>query len=80
MGAIKYAKAMGRKVLEDISVIGYNNSVLCVCTEPEMTSVDNKLAVICSHIVKTMIGALEERDMPRRTVFNAELIKRGSTK
>jgi LacI family transcriptional regulator/LacI family asc operon transcriptional repressor len=80
VGALKYAKAAGKRVPEDLSVIGYNNSSLCVCTEPELTSVDNKLLAICEHIVITMMGVLEGKEMPQKTVFTGELVKRASTR
>lgn len=79
VGALKYAKAAGRRVPEDLSVIGYNNSSLCLCTEPELTSVDNKLLAICEHIATTMMGVLEGKEMPQKTVFAGELVKRAST-
>ena len=80
VGALKYARATGRRVPEDLCVIGYNNSSLCVCTEPELTSVDNKLLAICEHIAATMMGVLEGKEMPQKTVFTGELIKRNSTR
>lgn len=80
VGALKYARAAGRRVPEDLAIVGYNNSNLCLCTEPELTSVDNKLAVICAHIVTTMMGVLEGKEMPQKTVFTGELVKRGSTR
>ena len=80
VGALKYARAAGKRVPEDLAVIGYNNSSLCVCTEPELTSVDNKLLAICEHIVATMMGVLEGKEMPQKTVFTGELIKRGTTR
>lgn len=80
VGALKYARAAGRAVPDDLAIVGYNNSNICLCTEPELTSVDNKLAVICAHIVTTMMGVLEGKEMPQKTVFTGELVKRGSTK
>lgn len=80
VGALKFARAAGLRVPEDLCVIGYNDSALCTCTEPEMTSVDNKLAAICDHIVTTMMGVLEGKEMPQRTVFGAELIRRETTR
>ncbi|MGN0753334.1 MAG: LacI family DNA-binding transcriptional regulator [Aristaeellaceae bacterium] len=80
VGALKYARATGKRVPEDLSVIGYNNSSLCVCTEPELTSVDNKLFAICEHIVATMMGVLEGKEMPQKTVFTGELVRRASTR
>lgn len=80
VGALKYAKAAGKRVPEDLAVVGYNNSSLCICTEPELTSVDNKLPAICEHIVITMMGVLEGKEMPQKTVFTGELVKRASTR
>lgn len=80
VGAMKYAQAAGRRVPEDLSVVGFNNSNLCLCTEPELTSVDNRLAAICERIAETMIGVLEGREMPEKTVFTADVIQRGSTR
>ncbi|MBQ8200271.1 MAG: LacI family DNA-binding transcriptional regulator [Clostridia bacterium] len=80
VGALKYARMAGRKVPEEMCVIGYNNSSLCNCAEPELTSVDNKLLAICEHIVATMLGVLEGKEMPQKTVFTGELIKRESTR
>lgn len=80
VGALKYARAAGKRVPEDLAVIGYDNGTLCHCTEPELTSVDNKLPAICEHIVTTMLGVLEGKEMPQKTVFTGELVKRASTR
>ena len=80
VGALKYARAAGKKVPEELCVIGYNNSSLCPCTEPELTSVDNKLQAICDHIVTTMLGVLDGKEMPQKTVFTGELIRRETTR
>ena len=79
VGALKYARNLGLRVPEDLAVIGYNNSSLCLCTEPELTSVDNKLLALCEHIVTTTLGVLEGREMPQKTVFTGELVRRAST-
>ena len=79
VGAVKYARAKGLSVPGDLSIVGYNNSHLCLCSEPELTSVDNKLQALCAHCVATMLGALQGRVMPQLTVFAADLVRRGST-
>ncbi len=79
VGAAKYARVVKRSVPKSLSIIGYNNSSFCLCCEPELTSVDNKLEAICNHCVTTMLGVLEGREMPQKTIFTAELVRRGST-
>ena len=78
-GAIKYAKLNGLSVPGDLSVIGYNNSLLTTCSEPEISSVDNHLETLCSQLVKTCIGILNHEEMPQKTIFSGELIERAST-
>ena len=79
VGALKGLHAMGIRIPEDVSIIGYNNSDLCLCTDPELSSIDNRLQAICEHIVETMVNVLEGTAMPHQTVFNAQLIEREST-
>ena len=41
---------------------------------------DNKLLAICEHIAATMMGVLEGKEMPQKTIFTGELIKRGTSR
>jgi LacI family transcriptional regulator/LacI family asc operon transcriptional repressor len=79
IGAVKYARKKGLSIPDDLSIIGYNNSLLSTCCEPELTSVDNRLQTLCHHIVKTLIGILNGKEMPQKVIFSGELIKRGTT-
>lgn len=80
VGAAKYARMVGKSIPKDLSIIGYNNSNLCLCCDPELTSVDNKLKAICDQCVTTLLAVLEgKRDLPQKTIFTGELIKRSST-
>ena len=58
VGALKYAKVKEISVPEELSIIGYNDSILAVGCEPEMTSIDNKLAVLCKTTIDHMIRLL----------------------
>ena len=80
LAAVKYAAEAGYRIPEDFSVIGYNNSMLTECCEPELTSIDNKLETLCQHLITTLLGILEEREMPKKTVFSGEIIRRGTTR
>lgn len=58
VGALKYAFARLLKVPEEISIIGYNNSVLSVCSTPEITSIDNRVEKLCRDTVDCMLRVL----------------------
>lgn len=79
LGAVKFAKRMGLSVPSDLSIIGYNNSMLTACCDPSLTSVDNQLEKMCNQLTKTLMGVLSGNDMPLKTIFSGELVKRGTT-
>lgn len=77
--ALKFAKQRDISVPGELSIVGYNNSILASCCEPELTSVDNRLENICQQLVNTLIGTLNGNEMPQKTIFSSELVKRGTT-
>jgi DNA-binding LacI/PurR family transcriptional regulator len=79
VGAVKYADKAGLKIPKDLSIIGYNNSILSRCTTPEITSVDNKVEALCTTTVNTLMKVLEVGNVPAKTSITPELIKRGTT-
>ncbi len=79
VGAMNFARSKHIKVPLELQVIGYNNSILSHCSEPELSSIDNRLQDMCIQLVKTLIGTLSQNEMPQKTIFSGELIKRGST-
>jgi LacI family transcriptional regulator/LacI family asc operon transcriptional repressor len=79
IGAMNFARANNISVPKDLQIIGYNNSILTLCSEPDISSIDNRLEDMCIQLVKTLIGTLSQNEMPQKTIFSGELVKRGST-
>lgn len=80
IAAVKYGQRNGLSIPEDLSVIGYNNSLLTGCCTPELTSIDNQLEAQTRSLVKNLVGVLSGQDMPHMTVFPGNLICRKTTK
>lgn len=80
LACVKYAKEMGYRIPEDFSILGYNNSMLVNCCDPELTSIDNKLETLCQHLITTLMGVLGGNEMPKKTIFSGEIVKRGTTR
>ena len=80
LAAVKYAKEMHYRIPEDFSVLGYNNSMVADCCDPELTSIDNKLETLCQHLITILLGVLAGNEMPKKTVFSGEIIKRSTTR
>lgn len=79
IAAIKYAQQNGMAIPDELSVIGYNNSILTSCCTPELTSIDSQLEAQTRTLVKTLIGVLSGQDMPKKTVFSGNLVRRRTT-
>lgn len=79
LAAVKYAREWKLRIPQDLSIIGYNNTILATCCDPELTSVDNKLETLCQHLISTLMGVLSGQEMPKKTVFAGELVRRGTT-
>lgn len=80
IGALKASTHLGRRVPEDLEVIGYNDSLLARCSLPELTSVDSKMEPLCMLAISTLFGIFAEKSFPRQTMLSASLIKRKTTK
>lgn len=79
VGAVKYAHETGRSIPDDLCIIGYNNSILARCTDPEITSIDSKVEALCTTTVNTLMGVFSGANVPGRTTIAPDLIKRNTT-
>lgn len=79
IGALKYAKERGIGIPEDMAIVGYNNSKMGLCSEPELTTVDNKLEFSCINASTVLMKVLEGGTMPSKIMFSADIIARGTT-
>lgn len=80
LGVVKYAKKAGRRIPEELAVIGYNNSLLATCCDPEISSIDIRLEKLCQHLTSSLMQALNGEELPSRAVFSGELIERETTR
>lgn len=79
IAAIKYAEKNGISIPNELSILGYNNSILTQCCTPELTSIDSQLETQTRALTKTLFGVLGGQEMPQKTVFSGSLVKRNTT-
>ena len=79
VGAVKYAHEAGISIPDQLSVIGYNNSLLSRCTDPEITSIDSKVEALCTTTINTLMGVFSGMNVPSRITIASDLIKRQTT-
>lgn len=80
VAAVKALAAYKKSVPQDVQVVGFNNSILARCCEPELTSIDSRVEALCMNAAATMFGVMEGKDFPDRTLISGELVRRGTTR
>lgn len=78
-GALKYAKRKGLSVPGDLCVIGYNNSELSVCCDPELSTIDSREPRLCQIAIDSMKLRLSGRQASEKVYAKGFLIRRGTT-
>lgn len=80
LGAIRAARSLGRRVPEDVSVVGYDDSLLMAFTDPPLTTVRQAVAAMSEAAVSALLDEIAGNPVPREEfLFRPELVVRSST-
>lgn len=79
IGGIKKLKELGKSVPKDVAVTGFNNSIFAECSDPELTSVDNKVETVGSLSVHLLNDLIEKKNATSNILIRPDLIIRQST-
>lgn len=80
LGAIRAVRRSGRRVPEDVSVIGYDDSALMNCTEPPLTTVRQPIEPMGRTIIELLLRQISgDSATSDELLFEPELVVRGST-
>ena len=79
LAAIKYAKKAGLSIPEDLSIIGYDNSMLACCSDPELSSIDVQMEALCQQLVANLMLALKGETPPAVTTLPGHIFYRETT-
>lgn len=79
VSAHKFARAKGYTIPDDFSIIGYNNSKVGVCCDPELSTLDNQLEAVCKNTVQSVMDIFDGREVSAKTLVSAQFIQRGTT-
>lgn len=79
IGALKYAHTIGLHVPGELNIIGYNNSELSISCEPELTSIDNRVEVLCKTAIDSVMALLSGNAIRQMQLVKCHLVKRHTT-
>jgi LacI family repressor for deo operon, udp, cdd, tsx, nupC, and nupG len=80
-GVLQAARRTGRRVPEDLAVVGYDNIPLSAAADPPLTTIAQPVDDIVSHAVELLLEQIASKDITldrRRVVLKAQLVVRES--
>ena len=78
MGAVNACQRMGRRVPQDISVIGYDNTALSRYTAPKLTTIDQNMGDLGREAARLMLKQIEE-NVTENVVLANTVVERETT-
>jgi DNA-binding LacI/PurR family transcriptional regulator len=80
LGAIRSVRRLGLRVPEDVSIVGYDDSALMMCTDPPLTTIRQPIEAMGRAAVKLLASQIDgSGPAAERLLFEPELVVRGST-
>ena len=80
IGAVRAVLAMGLRVPEDISIIGFDNVPMAPYTSPPLTTIAQPIAGFGQTAIQMLLARIGDKDLPaQRQTLPMHLIVRAST-
>ncbi len=80
VAALGVLQAGGRRVPDDVAVVGYDDAPIATTTRPTLTSVRQPVEEMGREMVDILTGSMGRTDRaPRRLILGTELIRRASS-
>jgi DNA-binding LacI/PurR family transcriptional regulator len=79
-GALSVLDAAGRRVPQDVALVGYDDSPIALSVRPQLTSVRQPIEEMGHEMARLLIAAVgEDQPVQRRVILATELIRRASS-
>ncbi len=79
-GAIKSCRKLGLDVPNDISIIGFDNTIITEIIDPPLTTVSQPQKKIAVEAVNLLMNAINGETEKRKIILNTEIIERETVK
>ncbi|MET9800024.1 LacI family DNA-binding transcriptional regulator [Streptomyces sp. NPDC006368] len=81
-GALQVLRAAGRRVPEDVAVVGFDDSPIAQHTDPPLTTVRQPVEEMGRAMARVLLESIDDRNKAaawRHVILRTELVKRAST-
>ncbi|MGG0934921.1 LacI family DNA-binding transcriptional regulator [Brevibacillus centrosporus] len=81
IGVVQAAREHKKKLPDDVSIVGFDNTLLSTIVEPRLTTVAHPMAEMARKAMELLLNRMQDKDrMSSRIILPPELIKRDSTR
>ena len=78
-GALRACRESGRRVPDDISIIGVDDTSIATMTDPPLTTIRQPISQIIDSSIELIVSMLENPDRyPEARLFPCKVIERGT--
>lgn len=78
-GAVKAALALGKKIPEELAIVGYDNSILSECSTPRISSIDSRVDDMCRLGIKLFFDLQNGKAAPVYNPLECRLVEKETT-
>jgi DNA-binding LacI/PurR family transcriptional regulator len=80
LGALKTLRAAGRRVPDDVAVVGFDDTALALSADPPLTVVRQPIELMGQEMIRLLLQTMATGDRtPRHVVLGTELVVRASS-
>lgn len=80
IGAMKAVKEFGLSVPDDISIMGFNDEMICAFSDPPLTTVKQPKKLMGETAANLLIDIIERKKIENKNIIlETEIVKRGTT-
>ena len=80
ISAYKVLRRHGKRVPEDVQLIGFDNIIMSRLMTPELTTVAQPIAEMGAKAAQVLIDHIEGKEVPQKNIFEVKLIHRETTR
>ena len=79
-GALQALRDLGRRVPEDVAVVGFDDSISALACRPRLTTIRQPLEEMAAEMARLLLERVRAPETrPRSVIFHPILVRRGST-
>ncbi|MCG2789412.1 MAG: substrate-binding domain-containing protein, partial [Actinomycetia bacterium] len=80
LGALRALKEVGLSVPSDVSVMGFNNEIICAFSDPALTTVKQPKKLMGETAANLLLDIIEGKKIENKNIIlQTEIIERSST-